>query len=97
MIKCKLLIPVGPGDSQFPVHALGPTVHRQQLLGSGLGFMLHFSSRITHSLETGQIKAGKIQWFWNGGVRKWISGRTGLEEPPGFVTELSGCEMWPSD
>lgn len=48
-----------------------------------LGFMPHFSSDITHSLETGKIKAGKIQWFWDGGVRIWISGGPGLEEPLG--------------
>lgn len=40
MIKCKLLLPVGPGDSQFPLHALGPAAHRQQLLAAAAGLWI---------------------------------------------------------
>lgn len=86
------------GFWRFPIPAPGSgscctrSRSRLQLLGSELGFMPHFSSGITHSLGTGKIKAGKIQWFWNGGVRKWISGRTGLEEPPGVCYGAVG--MW---
>lgn len=69
MIKCKLLIHVGPGDSQFPLRALDPTAHTQQLPAAAAGLTLDWDLCRIFPLELlipsrlGKLRLGKSNGF----------------------------------